>query len=181
LSCAKVFGIGFHKTGTTSLAAALRQLGYSVTGPNFIRCPSLDRDVLRLAFAVAEQFDAFQDNPWPVIFRELDERFPGSKFILTLRSSESWIASQVRHFGRQETPMRKWIYGVGCPIGNEATYIERFERHNADVKAHFRERDRDLLVMEFSKGDGWAKLCPFLGKDVPTIPFPHLNQARERT
>jgi hypothetical protein len=30
----KVFGIGFHKTATTSLAKALSYLGYRVTGPN---------------------------------------------------------------------------------------------------------------------------------------------------
>ena len=29
----KVFGIGFHKTATTSLAKALSYLGYRVTGP----------------------------------------------------------------------------------------------------------------------------------------------------
>ncbi|MEE2776427.1 MAG: sulfotransferase [Acidobacteriota bacterium] len=32
----KVFGIGFHKTGTSSLGAALEVLGYRVRAP---RCP----------------------------------------------------------------------------------------------------------------------------------------------
>ena len=37
----KIFGIGFHKTGTTSLAQALKMLGFSVTGPNGINDPNI--------------------------------------------------------------------------------------------------------------------------------------------
>lgn len=107
---AKVFCIGFHKTGTTSLGLALRELGYSVTGPNGIRDPNISQNVYDMAFRIVEQYDAFQDNPWPILYRELDDRYPKSKFILTLRSSESWIRSQVRHFGTQRTPMRAWIW-----------------------------------------------------------------------
>src|SRR5215472_9937783 len=36
----KVFGIGFHKTATTSLAKALSYLGYRVTGPNWVDNPN---------------------------------------------------------------------------------------------------------------------------------------------
>jgi UDP-N-acetylmuramate-alanine ligase len=37
----KVFCIGFHKTGTTSLAVALKTLGYRVTGPNGVHDPDI--------------------------------------------------------------------------------------------------------------------------------------------
>ena len=30
------------------------------------------------------------------------------------------------------------------------------------------------------KGDGWEKLCPFLGVDIPKISFPHANKSSER-
>ena len=76
--------------------------------------------------------------------------------------------------------MRKWIYGVGSPQGNEAIYVKRFERHNAEVVTHFRDRANDLLVMDLTKGDGWEKLCGFLGADVPDRAFPHANKAQER-
>ena len=46
----KVFGIGFHKTGKTSLGHALERLGYRVAGPQGIRCPKIARDVGGLAF-----------------------------------------------------------------------------------------------------------------------------------
>ena len=30
-------------------------------------------------------------------------------------------------------------------------------------------------LLEFSLSDGWEPLCRFLGKPVPTVPFPHEN------
>lgn len=176
----KIFCIGFHKTGTTSLAVVLSTLGYRVTGPNGVQNPNIDKNVLAMAYELVDQYDAFQDNPWPIIYKQLDVKYPGSKFVLTLRDSGSWIRSQVRHFGRKETPMRKWIYGVGCPEGNEDVYIKRFEDHNKEVIEYFKDRSEDLLILNLAKGDGWEKLCPFLRVDIPNISFPHANKASDR-
>lgn len=176
----KVFCIGFHKTGTTSLGAALANLGYRVAGAAGISDPNIEKNVLPMAYDLVEKYDAFQDNPWPIIFKELDAKYPGNKFILTVRNSESWIKSQVNHFGRNETPMRRWIYGVGCPEGNEAIYVKRFENHVEEVRRYFQDRPEDLLVLDLAKGDAWENLCPFLGVDNPGIEFPHANKADSR-
>jgi len=176
----KVFCIGFHKTGTSTLAEALRHLGYRVTGPNGVRDPDIEHSMLPMARQLVTRFDAFQDNPWPILYREMDDENPDSKFILTIRSSESWINSQVKHFGYHETPMRRWIYGQGCPQGNESLYMDRYERHNREVREYFKGRPDDLLVLRLANGDGWSKLCPFLGMDIPDIAFPHENKASDR-
>lgn len=176
----KVFCIGFHKTGTTSLAVALKELGYRVTGPNGVWDANIGRNVHKMAAAVAKKYDAFRDNPWPMLYREMDRQFPDSKFVLTIRDPESWIRSQVRHFGSDETPMRKWIYGVGCPEGNEAVYVARMEQHNQEVLDYFGDRRDDFLVLDLARGDGWEELCPFLGQAIPDMPFPHSNKASER-
>ena len=97
-----------------------------------------------------------------------------------LRNPESWIKSQVSHFGCKETPMRKWIYGAGCPEGNDDVYIKRFEGHNKEVIRYFKYRPGDLLILDLAKGDGWEKLFPFLGADIPNSAFPHANKAKER-
>jgi hypothetical protein len=175
----KVFCIGFHKTGTTTLEFALKKLGYRVTGSFGTKDPEIAGKVRELAFRKAEQFDAFEDNPWPILYRELDERFPGSRFILTRRPADAWIRSQVRDFATTETPMRRWIYGedAGCPEGNEAVYVERYERHNREVLGYFRDRPGDLLVFDLPADAGWEKLCTFLGHPVPDEPFPHANKA----
>ena len=175
----KVFGIGFHKTGTTSLAEALRHLGYRVTGPNEVTNPRIAEIAERLIYDLANQFDAFQDNPWPLFYRELDQAFPDSKFVLTIRPAEEWIESIVNHARDIDTPMRTWIYGVGNPRGNEAVYMERYNRHNRDVKAYFRDRPKHLLVMQITAGEGWDKLCPFLEEPIPSIPFPRANTSAE--
>ena len=58
----KVFCIGFHKTGTTSLELALRKLGYRVTGSFGTKDPDIVGKVYATAYAMVEQFDAFEDN-----------------------------------------------------------------------------------------------------------------------
>lgn len=177
---AKVFCIGFHKTGTTTIAQALRTLGYRVTGPNGVNDPNIAQNVYEMAYKEAKRFDAFIDNPWPLLFREMDVVFPNSKFILLRRQTKPWITSIVRHFGTKETPMRQWIYGAASPLGNEDIYIKRYEAHNQEVLDYFEDRPNDLIVMDFSLGDGWQELCAFLDKDIPNEDFPHANKATER-
>jgi hypothetical protein len=178
----KVFCIGFHKTGTTSMRDALALLGYRVTGPNGLYDPEIAIKLDALVDTLSESFDAFQDNPWPLVYRRMDEKYPDAKFILTVRDPDRWSASVVRHFQQQETPMRALIYGgdAATPTGNEAHYIAVMTRHNAEVLEYFRDRPGKLLVMDLSRGHGWRELCAFLGLDVPDAPFPHANAANDR-
>lgn len=176
----KTFGIGFHKTGTTTLASALRTLGYRVTGPFGIDETDIGLTATDQALRIAREWDAAQDNPWPIVYQDLDRAFPGSKFILTTRETDDWFASVAKHFGGQSTPMREWIYGVGDPVGNEAIYKERFEEHNREVVSYFENRPNDLLVLPITQGAGWAPLCEFLGVEEPAAQFPHSNSYRDR-
>ncbi len=177
----KVFGIGFHKTGTTTLSAALRILGYRVAGPFGVHDDDIATTALPRALETASQFDAVQDNPWPLLYKELDAEFPGSKFILTVRDTDRWLASVVNHFGGKSTPMRSWIYGPGDPTGNQDVYRARYEGHNQDVESHFADRPDDLLVLSIADGQGWPELCGFLGVPIPEQPFPHANARQERS
>lgn len=82
----KIFGIGLSKTGTTSLAHALEILGYRTKD-----YPGLSRyragDLSSVDLAVVDAYDALTDTPIPSFYRELDQRYPGAKFILTVRAS----------------------------------------------------------------------------------------------
>ena len=181
-SSEKVFGIGFHKTGTTSLGSALMELGYRVTGPNFIHESNLRDTIVELSSKLSHEFDAFQDNPWPMVFKEMDELWPNAKFILTVRDEKNWINSQIKHFGKTVTSMREYIYGDGrgCPEGNEEHYISTMKKHNEEVMEYFKNNPGKLLVLDFEKGDGWEKICAFLDKPIPNKPFPRLNSAEDR-
>jgi hypothetical protein len=177
----KVFGIGFHKTGTKSLGLALRKLGYSVRSATLIKDTDLENSAWEKASRLIEMFDAFEDNPWPILFKEIYAYRPDSKFILTIRSTDSWLRSVTDHFGEDTTPMREWIYGAGSPVGNQAVYRERYDRHNREVREFFADKPGSLLVMDFAAGDGWQKLCEFLGEtNVPAKRFPHKNSKGSR-
>jgi hypothetical protein len=174
----KVFGIGFHKTGTTTLDTAYQLLGLNACPVRTDLVKSLARADFRPTFETVRQFDAFQDNPWPVIFRELDREFPGSKFIMTTRDEAKWYKSILNSFGGKSTEMRRWIYGeaFGDPKGNEDIYLKRYRQHHKEVVDYFQARPQDLLIVDWSQGDGWEKICPFLNLPVPAQPFPHANK-----
>ena len=162
MSNGKIFCIGFQKTGTSSIGRALDSLGYRVCGAVGLKEPRLENNIKKIAFAVVPDYDAFQDNPWPILFRELDSQWPNSRFILTLRDEDSWVRSVVRHFGSQPRPMQRWIYGVGCPKGNEQIFLERYRKHNADVMDYFRDRPNDLLILDIETEELWEPMCKFL-------------------
>ncbi len=178
----KVFCIGFHKTGTTTMKEALELLGYRVTGPNDTRDPDIARKLDGLVEALSRKYDAFQDNPWPLVYERMDGLYPGSKFILTVRDEDKWYSSNLKHFGTEATPMRELIYGKGngFPEGHEALYKERMRRHNREVAAYFAGRPEDLLTVELARNPGWEPLCAFLGELVPSVPFPHANSIKQR-
>ncbi len=176
----KVFGIGFHKTATKSLATALDMLGYRVHGPGWVNdaqaCSSLE-SLWACALPLIDDYDAFQDNPWPLLWPYLVQRFPEARFILTVRDEEQWLASAVGYFGKQSTPMRQLIYGTdaGSPIGNEARYLERYRQHNESVRTFFTGNPH-FLELDITAGAGWLELCSFLGYPTPPLQFPHANR-----
>jgi hypothetical protein len=172
----KVVGIGFHKTGTSTLDIVLKTLGYNVLGVRTDLAKTLLKNDLESVLKIADKYDAYQDNPWPLLYKEIDQRYPGSKFILTLREDEKWISSVVNHFTSDDTAMREWIYGIGHPKGNESTYLLRYQRHNQEVINYFKDRKEDLLTVSWEKGDEWERICTFLGEAVPKAAFPHANR-----
>lgn len=175
----KVFAIGFHKTGTKSLAAALAQLGYRVHGPQWVQdphhCASIDH-LISIASTVIDEYDAFQDNPWPVIWQYLVKQYPRARYILTVRDSDAWVDSACRYFGTQKTPMRALIYGADAasPLGFEERYKERYNAHNKAVREYFSGKD-NFLEMNVAHDNAWANLCTFLNKPIIESPFPHAN------
>ena len=181
----KVFGIGFHKTGTTSVGRALEILGYrNCHGAKAIRSnmgelsmmEHLFKKDLRQIFEIAQDFDSFNDNPWFIIYRELDRQFPNSKFILTTRSVNHWMDSMVNSFKNYDTAFRLWIYGKPNPVANETIYQKRYLEHNEQVLEYFKYRKQDLLVLNIDDMDKWTSICNFLEKKIPLIEFPHLNK-----
>ncbi|OQY37243.1 MAG: hypothetical protein B6229_08730 [Spirochaetaceae bacterium 4572_7] len=177
----KIFGIGLNKTGTTTLGVCGKILGYHGKSYDIglLKDVILNNDFTAIK-KVVEKYDLFEDWPWPLIYKELDQMFPGSKFILTVRKNEEiWLNSLKKHSLR--TPpitnnCEKLAYGYTYPRGHEKEHLEFYRQHNDSVRSYFKGREQDFIELCWEKGHGWKELCDFLGKDIPNIPFPHKNK-----
>lgn len=178
----KIFGIGWAKTGTTTLGKCFGILGFNHQTQDLGLVNDLKQGDLSRIMAVVEKKDTFEDWPWIILYKELDKAFPGSRFILTKRDPEKWLCSYRNMVEKQGTAsekineIRTILYGLPFPDVSESQLIERYQRHNAEVTDHFRNRHKDLLVVDWEQGAGWKELCVFLGKNIPQDPFPHANK-----
>lgn len=183
----KIFGIGLSRTGTKSLTAALQRLGYRI-----VHFPT-DRKTYRdlaggtCRFSILERYDGITDITCIPYIRCLDTLYAGSKFLLTVRDKKSWLESMEKHLAlnplSRKLPdilterkvrrlLRLKVYGR---IDYEAGSFSRlYDDHNAFVQSYFDGRPSQFLVLNIIAGEGWERLCSFLGKPVPQEPFPHM-------
>ena len=205
----KVFCIGFNKTGTTSLQAAMEELGYvfgdqrtaALLAPS--TWPSRGFGPIIEFCATAEAFvDALFSFPYT--FQAMDAAFPGSQFILTVRSSpDEWHKSLITAHGKSFAGGRvpptardlqqadRWLY-KGRPWQmnrllfdtpkddpyQRSGLVSVYQNHNFSVIHYFRHRPNDLLVLDVSNESGYGLLCSFLDKKPTRKAFPHLNRSR---
>lgn len=181
----KVIGIGLPKTGTTSLGYCFRRFGFKHRTFDMDLAYQVKLNNLAPAIEEARKFETFEDWPWFLIYRELDQTFPDSKFILTLRKdTETYVASLKGHHDRQGIRDERYVkpyywdvvHGHDPVAWDYEKSAQRYERHNREVLEYFGDRiNKDLLVVCWEHGDGWAELSRFLNKAAPDEPFPHLR------
>lgn len=178
----KVVGIGFQKTGTTTLGRCLEAFGFRHRGWDidlFRRWSTGDVEGL---MEEVRAWESFEDFPWPFLYEDIDRLFPNSRFILTLRQdADTWYDSVLRWVERKPQPrIQRAVYGCASPRGRRQRYIERYEAHNEAVRAWFTGREDRLLEVCWERGDGWDQLARFLGRPAPDGPFPHANPGRRK-
>lgn len=178
----KVFGIGLNKTGTTTLASCFQMLGFKHASCNLELTRCAARNELAPVFRHADKHESFEDWPWPLVYRAMDERYEGAKFILTRRvNPEKWFDSLYRHALRTgPTKYRQVAYGHSMPVGYKSSHIETYTRHNQEVREYFRNRPNKMVEICWEEGDGWDKLCSFLGLEAPEGEIPHRNKGKSR-
>jgi len=198
----KVICLGLSRTGTTSLSEALEILGH---GPcyhtySIVRKGKNDFDAwfkISDGPATPEAFDAILqgyhavlDQPPALFPGELYAAYPDARFILTTRDPDKWATSakntifaaieltrKMENRPPIEESFRTWhrdhllkkFYGPDAFANPKRIILE----HNEKVKRIIPEEK--LLV--YQVGEGWTRLCQFLEVDVPSVPFPHLNDS----
>jgi len=201
----KIFCIGRNKTGTTTMARVLDELGYRVAPQRYAELLS-DEYYLKNEFSPILRFclffNAFQDVPfsWPGTYRVIDREFPNARFILTLRDTpDQWYESLVRFHakrlgskGRIPTAdelkasdyvrtgfmyrsKRIWRL-TDRDLYDRKTLIQSYSDYNDEVKNYFSGRDGKLLVINVGNREDYRRLCRFLGKlPVRKNGFPREN------
>lgn len=201
----KVFVIGFHKTGTTSIEEALKGLGYIMGNQRKaeLLTPYIAKKKYNKLFDYCRTAEGFQDTPFnfPDVFKLLDAKFPNSKFVLTVRDDEHlWYNSLVsfhkKVFGKGDIPTAQIlrdsnyayqgyayesmiaIFGEG-ELYSEERYKDAYLEHNKKVISYFSSLPDRILVLNLKEKDSYAKLCEFLNKKVISKDFPWMNKTNQ--
>ena len=174
----KIVGIGLNKTGTKTLGECLRHwqlMHKSFDAQAFELWRQKDYPAL---LRIVDEYESFEDWPWPLIYQEIDLAYPDSKFILTKRKSPKvWFQSLCKHADRTgPTIFRKYVYGYEMPHPYKDQHIQFYNNHLTSVRAYFRSRPESFIEVCWEDGDGWQALATFLGFATPLIPFPHANK-----
>jgi hypothetical protein len=135
-----VFGLGLSRTGTRSLTEALRLLGWDT-----VHYP-VDADTLRTLergdarFALLEHRDGITDITVSRYYEALDRNWPGSKFILTVRDRDAWLASCREHWGRNSATARERENGQenGQGSGRESGQESEQDRIHLEIRRFLR-------------------------------------------
>lgn len=201
----KIISPGYSRTGTSSLKAALDQLGFPcyhmfeifkrpLDASAWLRIYNDRENRQHLFEHIYAGYEAVTDFPSAHFYRELIEYYPDAKVILTVRDAKSWCESfeetiinayrsipcMIGHYVTSPTLfrlIRKTTYSeFGTLFPNQQLMIQVYEQHNADVIKHVpTER---LLIYNIKQG--WEPLCKFLNVPLPEdTPFPRVNDRKE--
>jgi hypothetical protein len=183
----KVFVIGFNKSGTTSVEHALMELGFILfdQGEGTKVFNKLIKEDYSDLFELITTAEAFQDIPFsfPLVYEVLDEKFPGSKFILTVRDSpEQWFNSLTKFhskiwgegelptpakleetdFSDSTNPREILEHIFGTAEYKASQYQEVYKKHIIDVQEYFKNRPGQLIIINVSNEKDYSRMCGFL-------------------
>ncbi|KAM0799998.1 P-loop containing nucleoside triphosphate hydrolase protein [Usnea florida] len=139
-------------------------------------------------------YDAVTDAPCANFANELMAAYPQAKVILTTRDPDAWVRSMGSCYYRILNMLQWWnplvyydpdFWGefgklvqiiltelTSGDVPNRAALRRGYIMHNEHIR---RTVPKDKFL-DFQPADGWAPLCAFLGKEVPSGPFPHVNE-----
>lgn len=189
----KVVGSGFGRTGTKSMQTALNLLGF---GPchhmvEVFKHPESMALWIEAAAgrpnwdAIFKGYHSMVDYPGASFWRQIAAYYPDAKVLHTVRDPDKWFDSTQATIFAPDGPamsdgplapfLNSFMGAFREHVHDRAFMTNYFRRHTDEVKAAIpAER---LLIFEV--GEGWERLCKFLGVPVPKEPFPSENSTAE--
>lgn len=177
----KVFIIGLPRTGTTSVCAAMLELGFKVAHTAYTDRSFVEAQVIA-------------DTPIFCDYQHLDKAYPDAKFIYLTRTMDKWLPSIQQLLVRMHTnlvrddggfnPIIKRCYQeIFAPYSLENIHNIEFlahcyQQHERQVQVYFQGRENDFLSIDISLNQSYAELLCFLdikNKDTKGLSFKKLN------
>lgn len=127
------------------------------------------------------------------LYKYLSDVYPDASFLLSVRDPEKWyqlLYKLLTIFDRDErTALNSYhdngmwgsaywfhhVFGIEELCGQKQRIVDAYNRYNREVIYYFETKGIPLLVFDIGEGNVWKKLCDFLGKKIPEVPFPRLN------
>ncbi len=185
----KIFCIGLHKTGTTSLHEMAIKNGFKAI--HSIEWMYNYEDLKKFNFFSdgGSHFDDINE----IDFEYLYYKFPNSRFILQTRNTRDWVISKCKHAGwHSSTEIEKddinkinhndWEYKSLLTVRK---YVEHKINYEKKVENFFRQNDNSRLIkinitnQKSSNGD-LERLVKFLKLKKGIINLPHSNKSSEK-
>jgi hypothetical protein len=173
-----VFGIGFPKTGSTSLAASVNLLGipslhnrsHKGTPLKFhIQLNNIKNRRLFDAYSLDQKYRGFFDFGGEKVYKTLYAQYPNSLFIFHTRKIDDWLTS-ICYLLNSRTKMQGKVF--------PEQLAEQYEVTSREIRSFFSNKPNQFLEIDVCASEGWDKLCKFLDVPVPDVLFPHKNPTR---
>lgn len=176
----RIFNVGLNKTGTSSFHEAMTILGYDSLHWGGPPVRMLVEESLSagdpLLSRLDPRFDAFSDiQVLSENFDRLDEQYPGSHFVLTVRPIDDWIDSRRRHVEHNIRRAAAGEYHGTFLVVDEEAWRRLWVTHVARVRAYFAGR-HDFLEIDITGSSSWRPFCELLGVPEPGVDFPWDNR-----
>ena len=179
-SCAKIFVIGFNKTGTRTIhnffvgnniksihwdqGKLARTIKFNVDNmdPYSTPTPLLGNYD---TYTVFSDMEDIEQNIYAneLYFTHLDKHYTGSKFILNVRDIDTWIQSRLKHHNKKLGNYATFFCNkYGFSLSElQAKWRNDYEKHVQNVTTYFYDRPHKLCVFDIEK-DSVQKLIDFL-------------------
>ena len=180
------------KCATTSTSNFVEYYGYKTLhwiGAEIIkeRVPS---DQKKFYIDFAEQYDCISDEPYHMLYKDLDEKYSSSKFIFVNRDAGEHALSRLK-FNKKNSlnkALNDWPYVdlkeeyflEKTSDSDFFSLVNNYNYHKKMVLDYFQNK-KNLLYLELNESDKESKICNFLNlSKSPSIKFPHLNSANRK-